>query len=131
MNAKTFNENYEIDRQSKGVKAKPKHAAPPDARETPTADGTLYDASRTYYFFDEASREVRSSIGFRRIDEHLCAFGLKVVAVARLHASRDDALADGQKFFNAEIENLREKIRNYEAEKTPARRSLKAVLMSR
>ncbi len=128
MNTKTFNENFEIDRKAKGIKAMPRnaHVEP----EIKTADGTNYDPAIIYHFFDEASREVRASTGFRRTDDFLCAFGLKIVAVADLHTNRDAALADGQKFFNVEIEHLRERIRNYEAEKQPENRSLKAVLMS-
>ncbi len=117
MNTKTFNENFDIDRKAKGVKAMPKNA--PALPEIKTANGEIYDANQTYHFFDEASREVRSSTGFRRTDEHLCAFGLKIVAVSALHTTRDAALADGQKFFNAEIEHLRERIRQYEIEKQP------------
>ncbi len=131
MNTKKFNENYEIDRKSKGARAVPKfaHAEVP---EILTADGTVYDRNQTYFFFEPQAAEVRQSSGLRRDGgEHLCAFGLKVAAIASLRAKRDDALADGQSFFNAEIEQLRERVRKYEAEKTPAARSLKAVLMSR
>ena len=130
MNTKTFNENYEIDRKSKGVKALAKNA-PAEAVAVQTADGVIYDAAQTYYFFDVQTQEVRQSLGLRRNGEHLCTFGLKVVPVVNLRAEKDDALADGQKFFNSEIERLRERVRKYEAEKSPANRSLKAVLTSR
>ena len=129
MNTKTFNENFTVDRKSRGVKALPKDA--PTLPETVAADGTIYDAGEVYHFFDEASRQIRDSTGFRRIGEHLCAFGLKIAAVGALHTNRDDALSDAQKFFNAEIEQLRERIRHCEAEKRPANRSLKAVLMAK
>ena len=128
MNTKTFNENYTIDRKAKGVKATAKNGAPEP--EIKTANGENYNADQTYYFFDESSREVRTSTGFRRTDEYLCAFGLRIVAVVDLYTNRDEALSAGQRFFNAEIENLRERIRKYEAEKQPVKRSLKAVLMS-
>lgn len=133
MNMKTFNENFEIDRRSKGVKATAKRATADSAvaQIPPTADGTLYDAETIYSFFDEASRQIRQSTGFRRSGEHLCAFGLKIVEVAKLHLDRDTALSDGQRFFNSEIETLRERIRKYEAEKKPENRSLKAFLMAK
>jgi len=131
MKTNEFNENYELDRKTRGgIRANPKHALAV-VPEMLTANGATYDSAILYYFFDESSREVRPSTGFRRTGEHLCAFGLKIVAVGALHTNRDDALADGQQFFNAEIERLRERIRKYEAEKLPANRSLKAVLTSR
>lgn len=129
MKMKTFNENFEIDRKSKGLKATAKHAPAIDA--PPTADGTAYDANTAYYFFDEASREVRRSTGFSRNGDHLSAFGLKICEVSKLHKIRDAALTDGQTFFNSEIEALRDRIRKYESEKQPANRSLKAVPTSR
>jgi hypothetical protein len=105
---------------------------PPEAAaEILTADGERYDPDRTYFFFDMQTTEVRSSGGLRRTGEFLCTFGLKVVAVSHPRSKRDDALADGQSFFNSEIEHMRERIRKYETEKTPKARSLKAVLMSR
>lgn len=132
MDAKTFNQNYELDRKTRtGVRANPKHASPIEPPPIMTADGKPYNPNETYHFFDAATQEIRQSTGLRRDDEHLCAFGLKVVAVANLRAERSGALADGQTFFNSEIERLRERIRKYEAEKPPAARSLKAVLMSR
>lgn len=124
MKTEEFNENYEIDRQSKGVKAVPKNA-----RAEPvlikTADGENYDAGETYYFFDSQTAQVRQSLGLRRVGEHLCTFGLNVVAVAKLRANRDDALGDGQKFFKSEIERLQKRIEKFEAEKTGDRRALK------
>jgi hypothetical protein len=61
MDAKTFNQNYELDRKAKGVRANAK-GAPPEPLETIlTADGTAYDASKTYYFFDQSAAEVRAS----------------------------------------------------------------------
>jgi hypothetical protein len=131
MDAKTFNQNYELDRKAKGVRANAK-GAPPEPLETIlTADGTAYDASKTYYFFDHAAAEVRASAGLRRTGEHLCAIGLKVVAVSLLRSTRDGALADGQKFFKSEIERNQERIKNYELEKTSTNRSLKTFLMAK
>ncbi len=129
MNSKTFNENFTIDRKSKGVKAMPKHA--PVAAEIMTADGTAYNPAATYYFFDVQTQEVRQSLGLRRDGEYLCAFGLKVVLIAKLRASRDDALSDGQTFFKSEIERLQERIAEFELEKTNDSRSLKAFLMAK
>ncbi len=129
MNTKTFNENFTIDRKSKGVKAMPKHA--PVAAEIMTADDTVYDPAATYYFFDAQTGEVRQSLGLRRDKDYLCAFGLKVVTIAKLRASRDDALADGQTFLKSEIERLQKRIAEFELEKTNDSRSLKAFLMAK
>ncbi len=117
MNTKTFNENYTIDRKSKGVKALPKNAHT-EPVEIMTADGTTYDSTQTYYFFDIQTAEVRPSLSLRRDSEHLCAFGLKVVAVSKLRRNRDDALADGQTYFKSEIERLQKRIADYELEKS-------------
>lgn len=118
MNTKTFNAHYEIDRKSKGVKAMPKYAHA-EPVEILTADGTAYDPSQTYYFFDSQSAEVRQSTGLRRAGDtaHLCTFGLKVVAISKLWANRDYALADGQAFFKSEIERLQKRIQDFELEK--------------
>ncbi len=116
MNTKTFNENFTIDRKSKGVKTMPKHA--PVAAEIMTADGTAYDSTSTYHFFDAQTGEVRQSLGLRRDKDYLCAFGLKVVLIAKLCASRDDALSDGQTFFKSEIERLQKRIKDFELEKS-------------
>ncbi|MBA4183188.1 MAG: hypothetical protein H0X49_04160 [Acidobacteria bacterium] len=110
MNTKTFNENFKIDRKSKGVKAMPKHATA-EAVEIMTADSTAYDSTSTYYFFDAQTGEVRQSLGLRRDKDYLCAFGLKVVLIAELRASRDDSLTDGQTFFKSEIERLQDATR--------------------
>jgi len=78
MKTAEFNENFEIDRRARGVKALSKHTA-----------------------------------------------------VAALHTNRDNALADGQRFFNAEIERLRERIRKYEAERICTQpENLRSVVMS-
>lgn len=127
MNMKTdeFNEHYEIDRKSNGVKAKPKTVERQMPAPIHTADGEIYDPGETYYFFDSSNTQVRQSTGLRRIDEHLCTFGLKVVSVAKLRANRDDALAAGQSFFKLEIARLEKRIENFEAEKTGEKRPLK------
>ena len=112
----TFKENYELVSSKSGLKAVPKSAAGfPDAL---TGDGEIFNPENRYYFFDESGREVRSSIGLRRIAEDaLGSFGLTVCKISQLRANRDDALSDGQEFFKAEIEKLQEKIEAFEAEK--------------
>ena len=99
--------------------------------EIMTADGTVYDPAATYYFFDAQAAEVRQSLGLRRDKDYLCAFGLKVVLIAKLRASRDDALSDGQTFFKSEIERLQGQVAEFELEKTNDSRSLKAFLMAK
>ncbi len=136
MNMKTdeFNRNYEIDRQARGVKATAKNSKDADSAslQVPaTADGAVYDANQTYHFFDVQTQEVRQSIGLRRDGTHLCTFGLRVVAVAELQSSRDDALTDGQTFFKSEIERLQKRVADYELEKSNDKRSLKAFLMTK
>ncbi len=130
MNTKTFHENYEVDRRSKGVRANPKNVSPPEP-EILTADGNVYDAAQTYFFFDESTMEVRPSAGLRRHDDDLCTFGLKVIAVGKLRAKRDNALGDGQAFFKLQIERLQTRIKEFEFEKTNESRSLKAFLMTK
>ncbi len=107
----------------------PKHA--PVAAEIMTADSKPFDPAATYYFFDAQAAEVRQSLGLRRDKDYLCAFGLKVVLIAKLRANRDDALTDGQTFFKSEIERLQERIAEFELEKTNDSRSLKAFLMAK
>lgn len=131
MNTKTFNENYEIDRKSKSVKALPKHAKMDTACEIMIGAGAPYDPSLTYFYFDEQSSEIRQSLGLRRNEEFLMKFGLKVVAISKLRINRDDTLADGQSFFKSEIERLQKQIQKFELEKTSENRSLKAFLMSK
>ncbi len=94
----------------------PKNA--PVAVEIMTADGTTYDSTSTYYFFDIQSAEVRQSTGLRRDGEHLCTFGLRVVVIAKLRTNRDEALADGQTYFKLESERLQKRIAGYELEKS-------------
>ena len=124
MKTEEFNENYMIDRKSKGVKALPKSgiAGLPPIR---TADTEYYDPNETYYFFDTQTAQLRQTTGLRRTGEHLCTFGLKVIAIEKIHANRDDALCAGQDFFRSEIARLERRIEKFEAEKTGIRRPLK------
>ncbi len=131
MNTKTFNQNYKLDRKTRaGIRAKTKHA-PADSIEIMTADSKPFDPAAAYHFFDVQTGEVRQSLGLRRDKDNLCAFGLKVVLIAKLRASRDDALTDGQTFLKLEIERLQERIAGFELEKTNDSRSLKAFLMAK
>jgi hypothetical protein len=116
MKTAEFSENYTIDRKTRvGVRANPKNAPAP---ETPaTADGTIYCPTATYFFFDEQTQQIRQSTGLRRDGEFLCTFGLRVIPISKLRVSQDDALADGQEFFKSEIENLQNRIHNFETEK--------------
>ena len=113
-----------------GIRANPKHA-PAISIDIMTADSKPFDPAATYYFFDTQAGEVRQSTGLRRDKDCLCAFGLKAVAVAKLRASRDDALSDGQVFFKSEIERLQKRIAEFELEKTNDSRSLKTFLMAK
>ncbi|HLM60435.1 MAG TPA: hypothetical protein VK308_06515 [Pyrinomonadaceae bacterium] len=124
MKTKEFNENYEIDRKAKGIKALPKSASA-EAVTIRTADGENYDSNETYYFFDSQIAQVRTSAGLRRAGEHLCNFGLNVIAVSKLRANRDAALTDGQNFFKSEVERLQNRIQKFEMEKTGEKRKLK------
>lgn len=130
MNTKTFNENFELDRKAKGVRATAKSAVVVEP-DISTADGAIYDAAQTYFFFDESTKQVRPSTGLRRDKNHLSTFGLRVVEIGKLRLKRDDALSDAQTFFKSEIERLQTRIKNYELEKTPNARSLKAFLMAK
>ncbi len=118
MNTKTFNQDYELDRKTRaGIRANPKHATA-EAVEIMTADSKPFDPAATYYFFDGQAAQVRQSLGLRRDKDYLCAFGLKVVLIAKLRASRDDSLTDGQTFLKSEIERLQKRVAEFELEKT-------------
>lgn len=133
MKTAEFNKSFEIDRKAKGIKALPKGAAP-GFPEAMTADGKSYSQAENYFFFDESAKEIRqiARTGLRQIDAAwLGSMGYKIVKIANLRADRNDALADGQDYFLKQIEDLREAVRRFEAEKTPEARSLKAVLMSK
>lgn len=73
-----------------------------------TADGHIYDAKATYFFYDESKREISSSVGLRPSGEHLCSMGWEVVPINRLRLSRTDAVKDGQRVLSLEIEQTRE-----------------------
>lgn len=131
MKTAEFNQNYELDRKTRaGIRADPKHAHVEPA-EIMTADGKPFDPAATYHFFDAQAGEVRQSLTLRRDKDYLCAFGLRVVLIANLRTSRDDALSDGQSFFKSEIERLQERIAEFELEKSGANRSLKTFLMTK
>lgn len=116
MKTEEFNKNYEIDRKSKGVKAKPKGAG--GYPETMTADGEPFNPESKYFFFDESMRNVRETLGLRRIDtEWIGGFGLRIVRIEKLRAEKSDALSDGQEYFKNEIQDLQEKIFDFEREK--------------
>jgi hypothetical protein len=127
MKRDEFKQNYTLDRTAKGVRGLRKgESAYPVAA---TADGRPFDHAATYHFFDGS--RVRSTEGLRRIDaEHLGSMGMRIVEIAKLRAVRDDALVDAQKHCLDKIEELRQKIRGYEDEKEPKRRTMKYVLMS-
>lgn len=98
MNTKTFDENYEVDRNAKGAHTTPK-SAPIMKPEIKTADGDTYDSNQTYYFFDQKTSEIRLSTGLQRVGKNLSTSGLKIVPIARLYIRREDALADGLDFL--------------------------------
>ncbi len=118
MKTTEFNENYELDKKSRGVRANPKNAEP-EFIMIRTADGEAYDPSVTYYFFDSQATQVRQSTSLRRDGngEHLCALGLKVVAIAKLRANRDDALSDAQSFSNWKSSDCKAESKNSNSKK--------------
>lgn len=135
MKVDEFRQKFTIDTDArKGIKGVPKNAVA-DFPEAMTADKLPFDQNKNYFYFNEQKSEVcqTAALGLRQIKKTLMlgSMGLPVVAVAELRASRNDALGDGQKYFLDEIEKLREKIREFEAEKTPEVRSLKSILMAK
>lgn len=117
MNTKDFNENYEIDRKSKGVKAMPKASG--SYPETFTADGEPFNPENKYHFFDTSTQTVRSTIGLRRVcNDWIGGFGLRIVEIKYLRVNQTDALSDGQECSRKEIQILQEKIFDFEQEKT-------------
>lgn len=125
MNVAEFNENYEINRKSKGLSATPKNLDFRTPAAVYTADGEVYDSSETYFFFDSVNIRVRQSKGMQLIGEHLCAHGLKVIAVGKLFAACDDAISAAQDFLRLEIAKNEKRIEKLEAAKTGTRRPLK------
>lgn len=117
MNAKTFNQNFQIDRTSKrGVKAVSKGAG--GFPEALTGDGLPFNSEQRYFYFDESGRSVRSSESLRRIDaDWLGSLGFKVIQIGKLRADRNAALSDGQTFFKNQIAELEKLVESFEAEK--------------
>ena len=131
MKTTEFNRNYELDRQSRGIKATSKRAAA-EYPVTLTADGKPFNHSVVYFFFDVSRGEVRATDHLRRIDgEHLGSMGLRIVAISKLHASKDRAIEDAQKHCLDEIEKFKTKIRDFEQLKSPQARTTKFILMAR
>jgi hypothetical protein len=129
MKSADFNQNFEIDRTARGVKASPRSAIV-EKPEALTADGKPFSYSAIYHFFD--GEAVRTSEGLRRIDlENIGSPGCRVVRIDRLRETRDAALEDAQKAFVKKIEDLRDKVREFEEQKTPANRTMKFVLSCR
>lgn len=131
MRFQEFNEAYNIEPTAKGLRAMPKRGKSGIRPEAFTADGEPFDASREYFHFESRGRAIRSTQSLRRIDDDwLGSLGMRIVEIGKLRANRDDAIDDGQKYFLAEIKSLREMIQEFEAQKEPKNRSLKAFLMA-
>jgi len=97
-----------------------------------TADGKPFIISMEYFFFDRQSGVVREVQGLRVVDgEFLGSLGLKIVRIDQLRGSRDNAIEDGEQYLVKEIERLRDRIRDLEAEKQPWNRTMKYLVMSR
>lgn len=117
MKTAQFNENYTLDQKAKGIRAMPKNPVGFPARLT--ADSEPFNPEEKYFFFDESTRNVRQTIGLRRVDDDwLGSFGLRIAKIEALRANKADALSDGQDFFRKRIENLRESIQDFEIEKS-------------
>lgn len=117
LNTKTFNANYELVKGSRrGLKAVPKNSR--GYPERLTGDGIPFNPENKYHFFDESTQKPRETIGLRRIDiDWLGSFGLRIVRIENLRADKRDALSDGQKFFEKQIDALHENINQLEAQK--------------
>jgi len=64
------------------------------------ADGKVFDQTRTYYFFDEQGKQVRTSSGLRANEKgFLDSFGLSVVRIDKLRNSEGGAAKDGIAFY--------------------------------
>jgi hypothetical protein len=130
MKTQEFNENYELENGS-GLKAR-KRNLPKQPPVYATANGEPFDQNRTYYFFDEQSKAIRTNQGLRPNDEgFLTAMAWKVIEIKKLHTDKDNAVRDGQEFYKQAITDAREKIQKLETQKSPANRSLKQILISR
>ena len=101
MNAKTFRENYEIDRTKNGLRVIEKVKLPKRRKVTiwTTASGKVYNPQSIYYFFDMdgLNKQVRTNIGLSLNEEkgHLDSLGYRVVGVLRLRDTELEALDDG------------------------------------
>lgn len=131
MDKKTFDEKFEIDRSAKGIRATEKPAAEP-VRVVLTADGEQYDPAREYYFADRLTHSVQSSKYLKRLTPfHIGDMNRKHTAIDQLRADRIDAIEDLEKIIVKEIDALRDKIRELEADKPPAKRTTKFLLMAK
>lgn len=128
MNTDEFKENYNLDRDGRAYEKRGK-AAP----VFKTADGEIFDHSKTYFFFDERACAVRQSLGLvPNNNGYLCgANNFKVIEIARLRNDKDKALSDGQKHFSKEIKKYQNLIAEFELAKTVKSRSLKTYLMAK
>lgn len=131
MNTHEFRESYEIDRNAKGMRANEKPAVEP-VPVVLTADDKPFNPGQNYFYVDQANMAIRESQYLRRIDpNHLGDMNVRLTAITALRANRDDAVEDLENILVKQIEGLREKIRELEAEKSPDRRTVKFVLMAR
>lgn len=120
MDTKTFNQTHELDRQTRrGVRANPKTADALPKDSARTGDGEIFDSSKTYYFFDGETRQIRQSTGLRQIETlYLGSFGLRVVEISKLRTNRNDAIGDDQQFLRNRIAEHETRIAEFESEKT-------------
>jgi hypothetical protein len=124
-----FCQNFDLDRSARSPRAMAKHA-PVGYPITLTADGAPFSHTAEYFFYD--GQAVRSTNGLRRIDaEHLGSTDLKVVRIDQLRFDRDKAIEDAEIACVRQIEQLRDRIREFEAQKRPENRTSKFVLMAR
>jgi len=131
MRTPEFNQNYELKRQARGVKARRRNIAP-EMSAPVTADGEPFNPETNYYFFDQPNMKVRESRGLRRVgNDGLGSMGLTVIAINKLRKDETDALEDAQKYCLCEINKFKQFIRDFEAWKPTEKRSMKAILMSR
>ncbi|HTK38053.1 MAG TPA: hypothetical protein VL325_06130 [Pyrinomonadaceae bacterium] len=130
MKTAEFQQNYEIDHQSLGVKATSKRSAA-EYPVAQTADGRPFNHAAVYFFFDRSANAVRDTSHLRRIDaENVGSLGLRISSIDKLRENKDDALDDAQKHCLDEIEKLRQSIRELEEQKSAKGRSLKRILMA-
>lgn len=129
MKTNEFNTAYSIDRSATTPRAISK-CDPVEYSLALTADKKPFNHAAEYFFFD--GERVRSSQGLRRVDaENLGSTGLRVIAINKLRQSRDAVLVDAQVELIKRIDVLREKVREFEEEKTLDARTMKYILRSR